>query len=617
MRYQRRMPPSDQPRLPPLPQITFTPEGAPFSEDSGDVYFSGDGLDEKRAVFLAGCGLPEAWSGRDHFTIGELGFGTGLTFLIAWDLWRRHRPSPDARLDFLSFEAALLTAENAARIHALWPELAEVSAELLKRWPARARGFQRIRFPDGITLTLALDDIAFSLPQADASIDAWFLDGFAPSKNPAMWSPETLDHVARLSAPGARAATYSVAGDVRRSLEAAGFTVAKMPGHGRKKQRLEAVLAASSQRAKPAPPRNVLILGAGVAGACAARAFLDRGCAVTVLDAGPKAGSGASGNPIALVMPRLDAADGPAARGLIEAFLQAKRTYLQLTPDAAASLDVTHLPRNETEAARFARLIADPPLDASLLSSAEDASDAPGGVIHHQSIAVRPATALLQLLAGATLRFNAQIAACTGDMLTLASGEQLSADLIVICAGMGTAALFTDAPPLTGRLGQIESAASTATPNAIADGGYAVEAIGQLVFGATFEAAPTGDPPVTAFARNQNMATLARLRPDLATSLDPNQLVSRAAVRATTPDRLPFAGALARSGHEKALEFPPAPADNIRLIGGLGSRGFLWAPLLAELVAAEAFAEPSPVERYVRAALDPSRFLARALRRRG
>ena len=97
-----------------------------------------------------------------------------------------------------------------------------VSAELLKRWPARARGFQRIRFPDGITLTLALDDIAFSLPQADASIDAWFLDGFAPSKNPAMWSPETLDHVARLSAPGARAATYSVAGDVRRSLEAAG-----------------------------------------------------------------------------------------------------------------------------------------------------------------------------------------------------------------------------------------------------------------------------------------------------------------------------------------------------------------------------------------------------------
>ena len=229
-------------RLPPLPDLAFA-DGAPRSRDHGDVYFSGEGLAEKRTVFLEGCGLPGAWAGRNHFTVGELGFGTGLNLLATWDLWRRHRPSAFARLDYLSFEGALMPAEAAAGIHALWPELAELSRLLLASWPARARGVQRIHLPDSLALTLIVDDIAAALPEARAGVDAWFLDGFAPSKNPAMWSAEAMAQVARLSAPNARAATYTVAGDVRRNLEAAGFAVEKKPGHGRKKERLEATLS--------------------------------------------------------------------------------------------------------------------------------------------------------------------------------------------------------------------------------------------------------------------------------------------------------------------------------------------------------------------------------------
>src|SRR5262245_38350797 len=190
------------PRLPPRPDLDFA-SGAPHSRDHGDVYSSGEGLSEKRVVFLEGCGLPEAWQARERFTIGELGFGTGLNLLAAWDLWRRHRPSPEARLNYLSFEGALMSAGDAARVHALWPELGELSGELLARWPDRARGVQRIELGDGVTLTLFVDDIAVALPQAQASIDAWFLDGFAPSKNPDMWSAEAMAQVARLSAPGA------------------------------------------------------------------------------------------------------------------------------------------------------------------------------------------------------------------------------------------------------------------------------------------------------------------------------------------------------------------------------------------------------------------------------
>ncbi len=582
------------PRLPPLPDLDWPDSqnsAAPFARDIGDVYFSGEGLSEKRAVFLGGCGLPEGWAGRDNFTVGELGFGTGLNLLALWDLWRRHRPSTTARLNYLSFEGMLIGREDAARIHAAWPELSELSQQLLAHWPDRARGIQRIHLPDNITLTLVVDEIASSIPQVRASVDAWFLDGFAPAKNPAMWSAETLMHVARLSAANARAATYTVAGDVRRSLEAAGFSVAKMPGHGRKKERLEARLI-SPRPEHAAPPRRIAIIGAGIAGACAANAFLRRGCDVTVIDKGPAPGAGASGNPIALVMPRLDAADSPAARALVEAWLYARRFYGELGLDAAQPLDAIHLPRGEKEQQRFAKLLADPPLDSDILQSSGD------GLRHIGAIAVRPVNALSRLLEGAKTRFNTDVG----------SLAEIDADLVVVCAGMGLTDLDAGAPALAGRLGQLEATPVKDSPSAIADGGYAVQAFGKLVFGATFEVAD-GEPQVTDAARAHNLEILARLRPNIT----PTEITSRAAIRATTQDRLPFAGATPQN--EKAPDGTPAPLSPHRLIGGLGSRGFLWAPLLAELVASEAFGEPSPVETSVAECLDPGRFLARAARR--
>ena len=585
------------PRLPPLPDLDFA-SGAPHSRDRDDVYFSGEGLSEKRQVFLAGCGLPEAWAGRDRFAIGELGFGTGLNLLAAWDLWRQHRPSPTARLDYLSFEGFLMRVKDAARIHAMWPELAGLSQQLLARWPVRARGFQRVPLSDGVTLTLGVDEVSSALPEARARIDTWFLDGFAPSKNPEMWTAEIMAHVARLSASGARAATYTVAGGVRRSLEAAGFAIEKKPGHGRKKERLEARFPGEPSQA-PAP-RRVAIVGAGIAGACAARSFLDRGCNVTVFDKGAGPGSAASGNPLALVMPRLDAADGPQARSLIEAYLYARRFYGALGPDAAVPLDAIHRPRGAKEQQRFAKLLADPPLDESLLQP--EAS----GLRHLGAFAVRPSVALPRLLEGATLHFNT----------TIASLDDIDADLVIVCAGMGFAQIEgLEAPPLAGRLGQLECAASSGSPNAIADGGYALEAFGKLVFGATFGPAG-GEPQVTDAARVENFATLTRLRP----GLDPGPLTSRAAVRATTPDRFPFVGALSskeKAQKEKAPVGQPAPSRPFRLLGGLGARGFLWAPLLAELATSEAFDEPSPAEASVAESLDPGRYLRRALRRPG
>lgn len=136
-------PPSDDAS----PQLLWADDGSPRSGRFGDVYFSkDDGLAETRAVFLQGCGLPEAWSGRSAFTVGELGFGTGLNIVALLDLWRRTR-ADGARLKVFSIEGFPLTRDEAARALAAWPELAETAAGVLDAWPAGTPGFHRLDLP--------------------------------------------------------------------------------------------------------------------------------------------------------------------------------------------------------------------------------------------------------------------------------------------------------------------------------------------------------------------------------------------------------------------------------------------------------------------------------------
>ena len=208
------------------------------------------------------------------------------------------------------------------------------AALLTGRWPGRARGFHRIDLPEiGATIDLAVMDVEAALSEWHGQADAWFLDGFSPALNPAMWREEILALVAARSAPGARVATFTVAGAVRRGLAAAGFAVDKHPGFGRKRERLEARLPGEPQAA--GRPR-VAVVGAGIAGAAAARALRALGCDPVLLDAeGP--GAGASGNPAALVTPRLDAGLGPLARLFAQAFGRA--TWLYETVPGAVEED--------------------------------------------------------------------------------------------------------------------------------------------------------------------------------------------------------------------------------------------------------------------------------------
>lgn len=213
-----------------------SPQGAaPVSMLYDDPYFSiADGLAETRHVYLAAAALPARMAGRHAFRIGELGFGVGLATLCAWALWREVC-APGGLLHMTSFEAHPLGEEDLARAHAAFPELEPLAAPFRAAWSRASGDLREVDLP-GLRLRVVIGDARRTVPASrNLLAQAWFLDGFAPKKNPALWEPELLSAVARRTAPGGTASTYSAAGSVRRALSDAGFTVEKRPGHGRKR----------------------------------------------------------------------------------------------------------------------------------------------------------------------------------------------------------------------------------------------------------------------------------------------------------------------------------------------------------------------------------------------
>ena len=211
-------------------------DGVPVSGQFDDPFYSREnGLEETRHVFLEGCRIAAMVESR-RSSIAELGFGTGLNFCATLTFWQHHAP-PDLRLDYTSFELYPMQADEIDRALALWPELDAQRAALVAAWRPEGGSIEIGQ----ARLTLITGDARETVPAWNGKADAWYLDGFAPSRNPQMWEPRLLAAVAKASAPDAIAATYSVAGAVRRGLEAAGFTLERLPGYGRKREMLRAL----------------------------------------------------------------------------------------------------------------------------------------------------------------------------------------------------------------------------------------------------------------------------------------------------------------------------------------------------------------------------------------
>ncbi len=673
-------------RLAPQPaQIAIDARGGARSTDFDDIYFAPrDGFQETQAVFLDGCGLPQSWRERDAYCIGELGFGTGLNFLAAWELWSQTRQG-SAGLHFVSVEGFPMEAQTARRALETAPELKRGKSRdplnrkaeaLLAAWPARIRGVHRRRFDDGVTLTLAHLTVIEALDALEFSADAWFLDGFAPARNPAMWSPEVFTALAAHSRPGARLATFTVAGEVRRGLAAVGFAVEKKPGFGAKRERLEGVFEGApsrpsrsvlAPRSRNRPPADALIIGAGVAGAFAARALARRGLAVQVLDAAAAPASGASGNPVGLVMPRLDLDDRPEARfhraaasfaaeiyrspgftrPSVAAEIEAQRRGAKLgDQDAPARpIRIAELAQDDRDSARLRALADSEALPAPLIAFAEpkavaaylgEASNKPA-LMHDLAFLVRPRLVVERALTGAAVRLGARAA-----RLVRGAGRWRALDedggvlgegaICVLACGLGLRR-FEDAQwlPLAASRGQITQArvSGRTLEGAIAIGGYAIpDGADTLTFGATYDVwSPAAAVVAHAQDDHRNLELVRAAAPALAARIDPETMTGRASLRAVTPDRLPVVGPVPDAEAFQArfsglatgrrdLGAEPGPLrEGLFVLSGLGSRGFLWAPLLGEALASEICGEPGALERGAAEALHPARFLTRALKR--
>jgi tRNA 5-methylaminomethyl-2-thiouridine biosynthesis bifunctional protein len=563
--------------------------GPPRSRRYGDLYFSAtDGLAESRAVFLAGCGLPEAWKGRRRFTVAELGFGTGLNIAALIDLWRREGPK-DAWLSIFTLEAEPLPAADARRALAAWPELGFVAEMLLSHWPGQARGFHRLDLPDvRATLDVAVLEAAEALGEWTGAADAWFLDGFAPRLNPQMWRPEVLDLIAAHSAPGARLATYTAAGEVRRGLAAAGFEVARLAGFGDKRHRLEARWPGAAPVDERLP--RVAIVGAGIAGASLFKAFAAQGIEALVVGSGAPM---ASAGPVALVTPRIDAGLAAPAALFARAFARARQPYEPVTIGRGA----LQLAVGSKDERRFAAIAASDLFESGemgLLSAAEVSArlgePAPSALAMNSALIIDPGPLL------AVPQIQGEVASLerAGEAWRMLDPEGRligEAEVVVVAAGMAGARLVPSLDQVLRPVrGQASFAPGASIPGAALFGGYAVPAPGGVAFGATHD---RDDDALEAREEDhrRNLVALAAVLPGLAATLQDRPLEARTGVRATTRDYLPLAGRV----------------DGLFVLTGLGSRGFALAPLLADHVAALALGRPSPLSRSAQALVGPER----------
>lgn len=321
-------------------RLVRDPSGTPYSEQYHDVYHARQGaLAQAQHVFLAGSRLPERWRGRESFTVCETGFGLGRNFLALWQAWRAD-PQRSTRLHVLAFEAHPFSQADMARANADAPGMPQALAQqLAQAWPKALPGMHRLEFESGaVTLTLAFGRIERMASQVQASVDAFFLDGFAPRLNPQMWTAALFGQLVRIARPEATVATWCTAAPVCRDLRDAGFLVAEAPGFGGRRAMTMATLRPGLGRAATGVTRDasVLVVGAGPAGANIAHRLAASGLEVTVADPVLAQGLGAAhlGHRAVAVTPLLSQDDDIRARLVRAGVLRALQRWQPLEEHA-------------------------------------------------------------------------------------------------------------------------------------------------------------------------------------------------------------------------------------------------------------------------------------------
>lgn len=635
-------------------------EGQPHSSVFGDIYFSQEnGIAETEHVFINANQLPSrfAQQRRDRpFVIGETGFGTGLNFLCTRQLWLKSAP-PDAQLHFISCEKYPLSPADLQQAHQLFaqdPQFNSGCEQLQAIWPKPVSGFHRLALDQGrIQLTLLYGDAAEMLSQLNGAVDCWFLDGFAPSKNPDMWRDELFAQLANHSHQGTTLATFTCAGLVKRGLKAVGFEIEKIPGYGRKREMLCATFAQPAQQPNQQPwlkrppvlsgLGRVAVIGAGLSGASTAFALARRGYQVDLYEQHAQIAAEGSGNPQGALYAKLPAKPTPQSRLHLAGLLYSTALLKSLGLNDGKHADLCGLlqlaldPKEANRFEQFSSLSAYSEEVVRAVSQAE-ASALAGTTCAGPALYFPDAGWVAPALFSTALINHPNIELKTlstvGELTSQPNGWQLGGStelyrIVVLCTAWRTQ-LIDDwhnlgIKPIRGQTTWSPSTAGSALNRVVCGNGYVSPPLnGQFCFGSSFVIGDQSSE-LREEEHEHNLRLLAESLPELANQLATQALGGKAAQRAGTRDYMPVVGALCdqqvlsdryqalRVDARKAFKGDAPWLSGLYVNLGHGSKGLITCPLSAEILAAQINAEPYPVEQSLVDLLSPQRFTIRDL----
>lgn len=632
-------------------------DSTPVSPIFDDFYFStDDALSESQHVYLKSGGLTNNPS--KQIVIAETGFGTGLNFLQTLDFLCDNLDTFDS-LSFLSVEKYPLNKADLEQAHHKWLDLNNHSRLLTEQYPLQTKGFHLCSFLNGkVKLILMLGDATECYSQLLANVDIWYLDGFSPSKNPEMWSPELFREIARLSKPGTTFSTFTSASKVRKGLEAVGFEVRKQPGFGKKR---EMSLGTFTKDKTPIEsdkpwfnipetnmPKAVTIIGGGLAGCSTAHALAQRGVKVTIIEKEQRLASGGSGNRQGALYAKLPISPTKQGELHLTGFVYSVNFLKQLDPQQTlwSQCGVAQLATSDKERSRQQQMLDNGHYPSTLVQhkTALELSDIADSTIIHDGLFFPDAgwVSPIDLCKALTSHTNIEvIQAQISDInfsdeswtLTSNDGDTHHCSHLVLCnAELANQFQETAHLPLKAIRGQVSitpPSASTSPLNTVICGdGYISPALNKrFCFGATFDLKGQ-NLDITTTDHQKNLDKLAHALPSIHKELMEKEITleGRAAFRCSTPDYMPVVGAAPVYEHfidnysklrqDKNWRFDDAKAKhhpNLFINTGHGSKGLITCPISAELLASMICNEPLPLPKDLIDAINPSRFIIKNL----
>ena len=649
-------------------KIHFNQENTPISDKFDDVYFSNqDGLSESHYVFLEGNQLWERWVNYQeaHFVIAETGFGTGLNFFAVTTLFRefrqKHPDSPLKRLYFTSFEKYPLPLDALEQAHLAYPQFSCLAQHLQQHWLNPIQGCYRFHF-DETTLDLWFGDVAENLPQLgdymNSKIDAWFLDGFAPSKNPDMWNEHLYQQMFRFTKLQGTFATFTAASAVRKGLENAGFNIKKRKGFGKKRECLSGQKTQEKPTALSTPwfhsqsanlnKQDIAIIGGGIASLCTAISLVKRGAKITIYCEDELTALNASGNKQGAFYPQLSDDNERNIRFYIHAFAYGHQflqwaiqqqiefehefcgvalcAYNEKTESKLNKIAELNLPSdlyqslNQTELSEKVGL----PLPFGGAFIPQGAWLAPRQLVQHTFAFLEKQNVQIKTLQKVTALSQTE----NGWQITTAENKTFCHEVVVLANGHKLTEFEQTQKlplyPVRGQVSQIPTSANLLKlKTVLCYDGY-LTPVDQAKTSHCIGASHVRDNATREFSLTEQQENQQKIQQnipeDWTKEVDTSGNLARIGVRCSVRDLTPMMGAVPHFSAQQTqyqnlfnLRRRKQPIEqaenypNLYLIGALGSRGLTSAPFLGETLASLIYGEPLPMSEDLIHNLMPNR----------